>query len=75
MLTVKEINTYINLSKRGFVQKITCPFDSSDAIVTKVNDDLEPFFYCLNCNSTFIPGGNTENRIRESINKIKSLRD
>ena len=71
MITVQEINTYNNLAKKGFVQKITCPFDESDLIITKVDSDLNPFFYCLGCNSSFSPGNNTESKIKRALDKFK----
>jgi hypothetical protein len=67
LLTTQEINTYNKLSEKGFVQKITCPFDTSDIIVTRVDSSGTPFFYCLTCSSSFSVGLNTEGKIKKGI--------
>ena len=67
MLTAKEINTYNKLADNGFVQKITCPFDESDTIVTKIDSNDDPFFHCLWCNSSFTPSKNIEILIKKHI--------
>jgi hypothetical protein len=75
MVTFQEINLYNKLAKKGLVQKITCPFDESDIIITKIGKDDEPIIYCISCSSNFDLGINTQKRIKDSVDNFKHKRN
>ena len=67
LLSAKEVHFYNDLSNQGLVKKITCPFDESDTIITKIDSNDDPFFHCLWCNSSFTPSKNIEILIKKHI--------
>ena len=75
MVTFQEINLYNKLAKKGLVQKITCPFDESDIVITKIGKDDEPIIYCISCSSNFDLGINTQKRIKDSVDNFKNKRN
>jgi hypothetical protein len=75
MITFQDIHLYNKLARKGFVQKITCPFDESDIIITKIGKNDEPIIYCISCSSNFDLGTNTQKRIKDAINTFKDIRN
>jgi transcription elongation factor Elf1 len=75
MVTFQEINLYNKLAKKGLVQKITCPFDESDIIITKISKDNDPIIHCISCDSSFDLGINTQKRIKDSVDNFKHKRN
>jgi hypothetical protein len=73
MLSVQEVNFYNDLYDRGLVDKINCPFDDvvvlDHIILTKVKDDDKVYFKCLTCVTSFEPGVNTIEKIKNTIDK------
>ena len=73
MLSVQEVNFYNDLYDRGLVDKINCPFDDvgvlDHIILTKVKDDYKVYFKCLTCITSFEPGVNTIEKIKNTIDK------
>jgi hypothetical protein len=73
MLSVQEVNFYNDLYDRGLVDKINCPFDDvgvlDHIILTKVKDDDKVYFKCLTCTTSFEPGVNTIEKIKNTIDK------
>ena len=71
MLSVQEIHFYNNLVRDEKVKNIiSCPFDKDDIIVTKIDEDDKPYFYCLTCKSTFKLTKDIEDVIYITINKF-----
>jgi hypothetical protein len=75
MVTFQDIHLYNKLAKKGFVQKITCPFDESDIVIVKINKDNDPIIHCISCDSSFDLGLNTQKRIKDAINTFKDIRN
>ena len=71
MVTFQEINFYNKLAQKGLVQKITCPFDESDIVITKISKNNEPIIHCISCDSSFDLGINTQKRIKDSVDNPK----
>jgi hypothetical protein len=73
MLSVQEVHFYNDLYDRGLVEKINCPFDDigvlDHIILTKVKDNDKVYFECLTCVTTFSPGINTIEKIKNTIDK------
>lgn len=72
MLSPQQIHFYNDLAEQGLVKKITCPFDDSDIIVTKVDEKFNISFNCISCNTIFKPGMSLEKEIKLSIDKFKN---
>ena len=72
MINPKEIHFYNKLADQGLVNKITCPFDKSDIVITQVDDSFNISFKCISCNTVFKPGMSLEKDIKLSIDKFKS---
>ena len=49
MLSVQEVTFYNDLVEKNIAGKINCPFDTSDVVVTKVNDKNEERYFTLEC--------------------------
>ena len=77
MLSVKEVNYYNSLVKRGLANKISCPFDEvgvlDHIVITKIaSDDESATFKCVTCNSKFDAGINTIESVKSTIDKYKN---
>jgi hypothetical protein len=73
MLSIKEINFYRNLSEKGLVPAMNCPFNEDSVgnhiIFANLDKNDEVFFNCLTCNTTFTLGLNTETIIKDTLKK------
>jgi len=75
MLSVLEIHYFTRLVEEGKVKNIIkCPFGSDDIIITKVDENTNPYFYCLNCQTSFSLGKRIEKIIKITIDKFKNQR-
>jgi hypothetical protein len=72
VLSAKEISFYNQMCDSGLAQKIECPFNEDDIIITKIDEKDNPYFYCISCNTKFDIGKNTEEKIKKSIDKFLS---
>jgi hypothetical protein len=73
MLSIQEIHYYNRLVESENVHNlIKCQFDSSDIVVTKVDEDDKPYFFCLGCDSVFKLSQETEKIIKITIDKFIS---
>lgn len=63
-LSIKEVHSYLNLVNEGRADKINCPFDETDIVITKLDKDDKVYFYCLSCQTSFYPGINTIQKIK-----------
>lgn len=76
MLSIKEINFYTSLVNKNLVSPIMCPtsqISEKHFTMSQVDDDLNVYFKCLDCNTKFTLGLNTENNIKEIIDKFKNI--
>lgn len=74
MLSVQEVTFYNDLVEKNIAGKINCPFDTSDVVVTKVNDKNEVYFKCLGCDTIFYPGLKVEQIIKDAINTFAATK-
>lgn len=73
MLSVQEVHFYNNLVERNNVKNvIVCPFVKEDIVVTKVDEDDRPFFFCLSCRVTFLLTKDIQEVIKLTIDKFIS---
>ena len=71
MLSMQEVHYFTRLVEKEKVKNIiTCPFDPTDIVITKSDEDDLPFFYCLSCKTSFKLNKDTEDIIRIIINKF-----
>lgn len=73
-LTIKEVNTYINLVSENKAEKITCPLNETDIVIAKIDENDNVFFYCMTCKTTFYPGVNLIQKIRAYIDAYLFLK-
>jgi hypothetical protein len=71
-LSVQEINFYNSLCDLGIAQKIECVFDTNDIIITKIDENNNPYFYCITCNTKYDIGTNTIEKIKKTIDNYLS---
>lgn len=72
MLSVQEVNYHTKLVKEGKASPVECPFDikrQNHIVISKVNEDFEVFFRCLDCECNFYLGYNQEKLIQDAIDK------
>ena len=72
MLSIQEVNFYNSLVENNLAGKINCPFDQNDIVVSRVNSKDEVYFECISCKTSFEPGINVENIIKNTIDKYKN---
>jgi uncharacterized protein YbaR (Trm112 family) len=66
MISIQEIHFYNNLVNNNKVKNlIVCPISSSDIVVTRVDEDDRPYFYCISCKTVF--------RLTDEVKKIITL--
>ena len=71
MLSVLEVHYYNKLLESEKVHNvIVCPFVKEDLVVTKVDEDDKPYFYCLSCRAVFKLSQEIENIIKLTIDKF-----
>lgn len=71
MLSVQEVHFYNNLVEKGKVANlIACPFVKDDIVVTKVDEDDKPYFYCIGCKTVFKITSDIEHTISTIIKKF-----
>jgi len=71
MLSVQEIHFYNNLVDSNKVENlIVCPFVKDDIVVTKVDEDDKPYFYCIGCKTIFKLTSDIEHTISTIIKKF-----
>lgn len=71
-LSIQEINFYNQLSDKGLTEKVECVFDSRDIMTTRVDEDNNPYFYCISCNTKYDIGKNTQEKIKKTIDNYLS---
>jgi hypothetical protein len=76
MLSIQEVHFYNILVEKGLVNPMNCPFNedsvSNHIIIPNLNENDSLFFTCLTCVTNFELGLNTEQIIKNSINKYKN---
>jgi hypothetical protein len=76
MLSIQEVNYFTKLVKEGKVQPVECPFDiakGNHLVYSKVDEDFNVVFRCVDCEIIFKAGLNTEELIKSAIDKYKHL--
>ena len=72
MLSVGEVHFYNNLVESEKVHNVIfCPFDKTDIVITKVDEDDMPYFYCIGCKISFKLSSDAKEYIRLCIDKFK----
>ena len=77
MLNIKEVNYFTKLVSKKLADPIQCPFErvaENHLVISGFDDNDEVYFKCLDCNNRFKAGINLEKRIKDSIDKYKSIR-
>jgi hypothetical protein len=77
MLNIKEVNYFTKLVNKKLADPVQCPFEKFDEnhlVISGLDDNDEVYFKCLNCNNRFKSGYNLEKRIKDTIDKYKSIR-
>jgi transposase-like protein len=72
MLSIKEVNFYSDLIHKGLASPFECPFDISTKghlVISAFNNRDEVYFRCIDCNSSFKLGLNSELKIKSIIDK------
>jgi hypothetical protein len=73
MLSVQEVHFYNNLVEKNEVKNlIVCPFVKEDIVVTKVDEDDKPYFFCIGCRTTFYLTKDIQEIIKLTIDKFIS---
>jgi len=76
MLSIQEVNYFTKLVKEKKASPIECPFDIAKAnhlVYSKVDEDFNVFFRCVDCGVNFKAGLNTEELIKNAIDKYINL--
>lgn len=66
-LRIQEVHYYNDLVNKGFAEKISCPMDETDIVISKLDEKNEVFFYCISCKTSFYPGINLIEKIKAYI--------
>ena len=74
-ITIKEVNTYIDLVNQGRAEKIICPINETDMVIAKIDSDDKVFFYCMSCKTTFYPGIQLIQKIKSYIDALLFLKE
>jgi hypothetical protein len=73
-LTIQEIHYYNKLVTKNKIENyILCPFNPKDIVVLKVNEDYEPLFECISCDSIFKLNDYAKINIKSIIDKYSKL--
>lgn len=71
LLSVGEVHYYNNLVESEKVHNVIfCPFDKLDIVITKVDEDDLPYFYCISCKTSFKLSNDAKTYIKLSIDKF-----
>jgi hypothetical protein len=76
MLSIQQVNYHTQLVKKGKALPIECPFDikrENHLVYSKINENFDVFFRCVDCESNFTLGYNSEKLILNTIDKYKNL--
>lgn len=66
-ISIQEVHSYLNLVNEGRADKINCPLNETDIIITKLDDNDKVYFQCLSCKTTFYPGINLIQKIKKYL--------
>ena len=66
-ISIQEVHSYLNLVNEGRAEKIICPLDKEENIITKIDENDNVCFYCLSCNTNFYLGINTIQKIKKYL--------
>ena len=65
MITIQELHKYYKLSEKGLVPSLPCPINELDGdMVPWADENDEPCFWCLACNTKSYLGINQINQIK-----------
>lgn len=71
MISIQEVHFYNNLVDVNKLDNlIVCPFVKDDIVVSRVDEDDKPYFYCISCKTTFKLTNDTEHTINNIIKKF-----
>jgi hypothetical protein len=73
MFSIKEVNYFTKLVQEGKADQLRCPFDKDfdkHIVMSKVDDDDNVLFKCLNCQVNIELGLETNQYIKKSIDKF-----
>ena len=71
MISIQEVHFYNNLVDVNKLDNlIVCPFVKDDIVVSRVDEDDKPYFYCISCKTTFKLTSDIEYTINTIIKKF-----
>jgi hypothetical protein len=71
MISIQEVHFYNNLVDVNKLNSlIVCPFVKDDIVVSRVDEDDKPYFYCISCRTTFKLTSDIEHTINTIIKKF-----
>ena len=74
MLTIQEVNYFTSLVNKNVVSNIQCPFDIKNTghfVYSRVDENINVYFRCADCKADFKLGLNSEEYIKNTIDKYK----
>jgi len=76
MLSIQEVNYFTSIVNKNLANKVQCPLDilgKGHFTYSKVNDNMEVYFRCTDCEADFRLGLDSERYIKDTIDKHKSI--
>jgi len=62
------VHAYRNLAEEGKVRFLSCP-DCNENLISRIDEDEEPMFWCPICDTTIRPGLDMYDQIRAVVNE------
>lgn len=66
-ISIQEVHSYLNLVNEGRAEKINCPLNETDTVISKIDESNKVFFYCISCNTKFYLGINKIQKIKKYL--------
>jgi hypothetical protein len=66
-ISIQEIHSYLNLVNEGKAEKINCPLNETDIVISKIDENNKVFFQCISCNTKFYLGINKIQKIKKYL--------
>ena len=72
MLSIQEVNYFTNIVNKNLANRIQCPLDvlgKGHFTYSRVDDNMEVYFRCTDCDADFRLGIDSEKYIKDAIDK------